>query len=67
MNRETRTKQQAQETYENVHHELELLTDELKQRQEERRKRDEMIAIMKKKNEEQMKQMSLLNKAAEWV
>lgn len=67
MNRETRTKQQAQETYDNVHHELELLTDELKQRQEERKKRDEIIAIMKKKNEEQMKQMNLLNKAAEWT
>lgn len=67
MNQNTRTKQQAQETYEQVHHELVLITDELKQRQEERKKRDEILAILKKKNEEQSKQMSLLNKGAEWV
>ena len=67
MNQNMRTKQQAQETYEQVHHELVLITDELKQRQEERKKRDEILAILKKKNDEQNKQMSLLNKAAEWV
>jgi hypothetical protein len=34
---------------------------------EEKKKRDELLAIMKKKNEEQLRQMNLLNKAAEWV
>lgn len=67
MNQNMRTKQQAQETYEQVHHELVLITDELKQRQEERKKRDEILAILKKKNDEQNKQMTLLHKAAEWV
>lgn len=50
-----------------MHHELTLINDEHRQRIEERKKRDEILAIMKQKNDEQLKQMNLLNKAAEWV
>lgn len=50
-----------------MHHELTLITDEFRQRVEERKKREEILAIMQKKNDEQLKQMNLLNKAAEWM
>lgn len=67
MKDQTRNKEQALEQFEQVHHELIHITDEHRQRIEERKKRDEILAIMKKKNDEQLKQMNLLNKAAEWT
>ena len=67
MKDQSRSKDQAQETFEQVHHELALVSDEYKQRIEERKKREEILAIMKKKNDEQARQTNLLNKAAEWM
>lgn len=67
MKEQTRNKEQATEQYEQMHHELTLITDEFRQRVEERKKREEILAIMQKKNDEQLKQMNLLNKAAEWM
>lgn len=67
MKEQSRNKEQANAQYEQAHHELDLINDEYRTRIEERKKRDELLAIMKQKNEEQLKQMNLLNKAAEWV
>jgi hypothetical protein len=55
MKEQTRNKEQATEQYEQMHHELTLITDEYKQRIEERKKREEILAIMQKKNDEQLK------------
>lgn len=63
----TRSKEQALDSFEQVHTDLKYIQDEHKLRLEERKKRDEMLAIMRKKNEEQLKQMNLLNRAAEWM
>ncbi|TNV85035.1 hypothetical protein FGO68_gene2506 [Halteria grandinella] len=67
MKEQSRNKEQANAQFEQAHHELDLINDEYRTRIEERKKRDELLAIMKQKNEEQLKQMNLLNKAAEWV
>jgi predicted house-cleaning noncanonical NTP pyrophosphatase (MazG superfamily) len=56
-----------QQEYDQVHTQLIMIQDEYKQRIEERKKREEILAIMKKKNDEQLKQLNLLNKAAEWM
>ena len=67
MKQQTKAVEQTDEQFEQVHHELELVTEEFKSRIEERKKREEMLAIMQKKNEEQLKQMNLLHRAADWM
>jgi hypothetical protein len=67
MRDRTRQKETMQQEFDQVHHELTLIQDEYKQRIEERKKREEILAIMKKKNEEQLRQMNLLKRAAEWM
>ena len=67
MKEHTNKLDQAKEQFNQADHELMLINNELKERLEERKKREEILAIMKKKNDEQLRQMNLLNKAAEWM
>jgi len=67
MRDKMRQMEAMQQEYDQVHTQLTMIQDEYKQRIEERKKREEILAIMKKKNDEQLKQLNLLNKAAEWM
>jgi predicted house-cleaning noncanonical NTP pyrophosphatase (MazG superfamily) len=67
MRDKMRQKESMTQEFDQVHTQLTMIQDEYKQRLEERKKREEILAIMKKKNDEQLKQLSLLNKAAEWM
>ena len=67
MRDKMRQKESMNQEFEQVHTQLTMIQDEYKQRIEERKKREEILAIMKKKNDEQLKQLNLLNKAAEWM
>ena len=67
MKEQSRAKEQAKEQFEQVNHEKFLVSEEYNTRLEERKKREEILAIMKKKNDEQLKQMNLLHRAAEWM
>ena len=67
MKQQTKAKDQTNEQFDQVHHELEMVAEEYKQRFDERQKREEILAIMKRKNEEQQKQLNLLHRAADWI
>lgn len=67
MRQQTKANEQTEEQFEQVHHELDLVTEEFNQRAEERKKREEIMEIMKKKNDEQQEKMNQLGKAADWI